>query len=95
LFSENSFNADTPLWDRDAKIHLRTNAIGMPINFEGSIMSSDKKSLEFIADGKYPTNLNNIFTQNQIEYNPEDWTISTLSMFSTYIITFNYMFKYV
>ncbi|XP_026805156.1 tenascin-like [Rhopalosiphum maidis] len=78
---ENAFNADT-LWNRDAKIHLRTNAIGMPINLEGSIMSSDKKSLEFIADGKYPANLNNIFTQNQIEYNPENWTISTLSMFS-------------
>ncbi|CAI6363846.1 unnamed protein product [Macrosiphum euphorbiae] len=61
----------------DAKIHLRTNAIGMPIEFNGSILSSDKKSLEFIADSKYSKN---IFTQNQIEYNIGEWTISSLSM---------------
>ncbi|XP_025195046.1 uncharacterized protein LOC112594470 [Melanaphis sacchari] len=64
----------------DVKIHLRTNAIGMPINFNGFILSSDKKSLELIADTKYLTTLNNIFTRNQIEYNPDEWTISELSM---------------
>ncbi|XP_001943393.2 uncharacterized protein LOC100166399 [Acyrthosiphon pisum] len=61
----------------DAKIHLRTNAIGMPIEFNGSILSSDKKSLEFVADSKYSKN---IFTQNQIEYEIGEWTISSLSM---------------
>ncbi|CAI6369742.1 unnamed protein product [Macrosiphum euphorbiae] len=61
----------------DAKIYLRTNAIGMPIEFNGSILSSDKKSLEFIADSKYSKN---IFTRNQIEYNIGEWTISSLSM---------------
>ncbi|XP_016660813.2 uncharacterized protein LOC100572806 [Acyrthosiphon pisum] len=61
----------------DAKIHLRTNAIGMPIEFNGLILSSDKKSLEFIADSKYP---NSVSTRNQIEYNTQEWTISTLSM---------------
>jgi len=79
----------------DVKIHLRTNAIGMPINFNGFVPNSDRKSLEFIADRKYPTQLNNIFTQNQIEYIPEDWTISTFYMFSTYIIKMNYIFKYI
>lgn len=61
----------------DAKIHLRTNAIGMPIEFNGLILSSDKKSLEFIADSKYP---NSVSTRNQIEYNTQEWTISTLFM---------------
>ncbi|XP_060876579.1 uncharacterized protein LOC132949615 [Metopolophium dirhodum] len=64
----------------DAKIHLRTNAIGMPIEFNGLILSSDKKSLEFIADSKYSKN---IFTRNQIEYDIGEWTISSLSMSDT------------
>ncbi|XP_025205629.1 uncharacterized protein LOC112601954, partial [Melanaphis sacchari] len=76
----NSFNTSNSIGCNDVKIHLRTNAIGMPINFNGLILSSDKKSLEFIADTKYPTTLNNIFTRNQIEYNPDEWTISELSM---------------
>ncbi|XP_029343331.1 uncharacterized protein LOC100159980 [Acyrthosiphon pisum] len=61
----------------DAKIHLRTNAIGMPIEFNGLILSSDKKSLEFIVDRKYKTTIS---TRNQIEYNIKEWTISKLSM---------------
>ncbi|XP_026822080.1 LOW QUALITY PROTEIN: tenascin-like [Rhopalosiphum maidis] len=52
----------------------------MPINFNGFVPNSDTKSLEFIADRKYPTRLNNIFTQNQIKYNTTDWTITTISM---------------
>jgi len=63
-----------------AKIHLKTNAIGMPIEFNGLILSSDKKSLEFIADSKYTKNIS---TQNQIEYDIGEWTISSLSMSGT------------
>ncbi|XP_060851896.1 uncharacterized protein LOC132930188 isoform X2 [Rhopalosiphum padi] len=64
----------------DVKIHLRTNAIGMPINLNGFIPSSDRKSLEFIADRKYQTTLNNIFTRNQITYNTTDWAMTALIM---------------
>ncbi|KAF0768457.1 tenascin-like, partial [Aphis craccivora] len=78
--TENPFNTASGFRCYDIKIHLRTNAIGMPIKFNGLILSSEKKSLEFIADAMYPELFNNIFTQNQIEYNTTDWTISTLSM---------------
>ncbi|KAL5235450.1 hypothetical protein ACI65C_002860 [Semiaphis heraclei] len=70
-------NNSTKLGCYDAEIHLRTNAIGMPIGFNGSILSSDKKSLEFIADSKYP---NNISTRNQIEYNINEWSVVKLPM---------------
>ncbi|KAL5235451.1 hypothetical protein ACI65C_002861 [Semiaphis heraclei] len=70
-------NNSTILGSYDAEIHLRSNAIGMPIEFNGLILSSDKKSLEFIADSKYP---NNIFTRNQIEYNINEWSIVELPM---------------
>jgi len=80
LFSGNPFNHSLCPGCYDAKIYLRTNAIGMPIEFNGLILSSDKKSLEFIADSKYPKN---IFTQNQIEYDIEEWNISSFSMSGT------------
>lgn len=47
------------------------------MDHNGFILSSNKKSLEFIADSKY---LTNIKTRNDIEYNVNEWTISTLSM---------------
>lgn len=78
----------------DVKIHLRTNAIGMPINLNGFIPSSDRKSLEFIADRKYQTTLNNIFTRNQITYNTTDWAMTALIMSSTYITILNFIFKF-
>lgn len=82
------FNNFTHRGCNDVKIHLRTNAIGMPIEFNGSILSTDKKSLEFIADSKYP---NNIFSRNQIEYDINNWTISTLLMIDP---TVNQLFRY-
>lgn len=75
----------------DANIHLRTNAIGMPIEFNGLILSSDKKSLEFIADSKYPTNIS---TQNQIEYSIGEWTISKLNMLEALIDSYVYLQRY-
>ncbi|XP_022174267.1 uncharacterized protein LOC111036533 isoform X2 [Myzus persicae] len=73
----NSFNNSRCSGCKDVEIHLRTNAIGMPIEFDGVILSSDKKSLEFIADYKYPTN---ILTRNKIEYNVKEWVISPFIM---------------
>jgi len=61
----------------NVEIHLKTNAVGMPLEYNGVILKSDDKSLEFIADKKYP---NDIFTNNVIEYNSNKWSIKTLSM---------------
>lgn len=51
----------------------------MPIQFNGIILSSKIKSLEFIADKKYSTNT---LTQNEIKYNADKWSITTFSMSS-------------
>jgi hypothetical protein len=51
------------------EIHLRTNAIGMTIQFNGIILSSKNKTLEFIADEKYPTYT---LTTNKIEYKADE-----------------------
>ncbi|KAL4119661.1 hypothetical protein QTP88_012455 [Uroleucon formosanum] len=75
--NQKQFNITKCFGCYDANIYLRTNAIGMPIKFNGSILSSNKKSLEFIADGKYPTT---IYTRNQIEYNIINWSISNFSI---------------
>lgn len=61
----------------DIEIYLGNNAIGMPIAFNGRILSSDKYSLELIADKNY---LNNILTRNIIEYDKNEWDISTITM---------------
>jgi len=83
LFLGEPLNNSTSLGCYDAEVHLRTNAIGMPIGFNGSILSSDKKSLELIADSKYPTNF---FTRNQIEYDINEWSVVKLQMSGTLII---------
>lgn len=50
----------------------------MPItDHNGFILKSNTKSLEFIADSKY---LTNIQTRNDIEYDANEWKITTLSM---------------
>lgn len=49
----------------------------MPIQFNGTILSSKNKNLEFIADEKYPTYT---FTKNKIEYDADKWTIQTFSI---------------
>lgn len=51
----------------------------MPIQFNEHILSSKTKSLEFIADKKYPTN---ILTQNEVAYSTNEWIIKTFSMTS-------------
>lgn len=63
----------------DTEIYLKNDSIGMPIAFNGYILSSEKNSLEFIADHKYA---NNILTRNSIEYNADEWEISTFFMSS-------------
>jgi len=61
----------------NTEIHLRTNAVGMPLEYNGLILSSDSKSLEFIADKKYP---NGIFTKNIVKYNRDKWAIAVPTM---------------
>ncbi|XP_050547750.1 uncharacterized protein LOC126909378 [Daktulosphaira vitifoliae] len=58
----------------NAEIHSRTNAIGLPVYFNGRILKSRKKSLEFIVDSFYP---NSIYTKNNVEYESMFFDISS------------------
>lgn len=70
----------------DIKINLRTNAVGMPIMFNGVILTSEKKSLEFTVYNSTYLKFNNyMFTKrdiyDQIKYNSTCWTISNIYMY--------------
>ncbi|XP_050531481.1 uncharacterized protein LOC126900075 isoform X3 [Daktulosphaira vitifoliae] len=57
----------------NAEIHSRTNALSLPIYFDGRVLKSGKKSLEFIVDSFYP---NSIYSKNHVEYDSKYYTIS-------------------
>ncbi|XP_027837642.2 uncharacterized protein LOC114120057 [Aphis gossypii] len=74
----------------DIKINLRTNAVGMPIMFNGVILTSEKKSLEFTVYNSTYLKFNNyMFTKHdiydQIKYNTTDWIISDMYMYDNAI----------
>ncbi|XP_050434058.1 uncharacterized protein LOC126841533 [Adelges cooleyi] len=50
----------------DVSVSSRSNAIGMPIYFNGKVLTSRNYDLEFIIDYEYS---NNIFTNNHVEHN--------------------------
>ncbi|XP_050436654.1 uncharacterized protein LOC126843281 [Adelges cooleyi] len=54
------------------EVHSRTNAIGVPITFNGRVLRSKNKDLEFIVDSHYR---GNYFTKNHVEYDPLYWNI--------------------
>ncbi|XP_050520426.1 uncharacterized protein LOC126893916 [Daktulosphaira vitifoliae] len=62
------------LYCNNVEIHSRTNAIGLPVYFNGRILKSEKKSLEFIVDSYYP---NSIYTKNNVEYESTFFDISS------------------
>ncbi|XP_050442627.1 tenascin-like [Adelges cooleyi] len=63
------------------EVHSRTNAIGLPITFNGRVLRSKDKDLEFIVDSSYP---NRYFTKNHVKYDPSKWIIDSTYRKYTY-----------
>ncbi|XP_050432683.1 uncharacterized protein LOC126840788 [Adelges cooleyi] len=65
----------------NGEIHLRKNAIGIPVSFNGRVLSQKENTLEFIVDSYYKKNY---ITNNPVEYNPSYWMFGT--EFDTHIV---------